>query len=408
MAAVEVPSEPYANQPPPAGWPKRHVLRAVLPLVLVVIVIVVGLILATDNKSSSGGPGSAHLVMDNQAQSKIALSDKSGKQLYALSYPKNSYINFEASSPKGEVLMSRVISADTYGYIFAAGGKQLPLPDSTAKALNSATYVKGSHQIYFIDENNVVYTSCPAGKSCALMRLNILNGDAKTIVDTGAKPIIPALPPVYPLGVSPDGKTVYVRTLTANKLGKTAAAIYAVNMQGKVSGSWTVGVDADYTPKLSPDAKEVVFKTGYKAQTTINTLDLKLNKTYKSAWNNGEIADLASTFSWSPDSKKVFFWGSNAILSRPKIDSTFPINLGILDVASSKLTNLQTINNSAHNQVGYHGWLDDKTVIYEHDTASEAYVFDGSKAQILRQDLSGKPASQIGGLSGNLKQVIYY
>lgn len=408
MAAVEVPSEPYANQAPPAGWPKRHILRAVLPLVLVVVVIIVGLILATDSRSSSGGSGNAHLVLDNKSQSKLTLNDKSGKLLYGLSYPQNSYINFEASSPKGEVLLSRVISANTYSYIFAAAGKQLPLPAATTKALNSAVFVSGSHQVYFTDENDVVYTSCPAAKSCQLMNLNILSGDVKTIIDTGAKPIIPTLPTVYPLGVSADGKTVYVRTLTANKLGKTAAGLYALSLQGKVTGSWSLGVDADYTPKLSPDAKQVVFKTGHQAQTTLNTLNLKLNKVYKTASNSGEIADLASTFSWSPDSKKVFFWSSNAILPRSKIDSTFPINLAVLDVTSSKITNLQTINDSAHNQIGYHGWLDNKTVIFEQDAARQPYVFDGTSSQILKQAIDGKSATKVGSLSGNLKQVIFY
>ncbi|HVX58273.1 MAG TPA: hypothetical protein VG964_00880 [Candidatus Saccharimonadales bacterium] len=408
MAEVEVPSEPYATSQPPAGWPKRHILRAVLPLLLVVAVIIAGYILATDNKSGSTTSGDAHLVLDNRSQSKINVTDKTGKQLYSFAYPTNSYMSVEASSAQGEVLLSRVISANTFGYTLLSGGKNLSLPAASAKALNSAVYFGGSHQVYFTDEQDVTYASCPSGKTCQIMMLNLLSGDSKVVADTGAKPIIPTLPTAYPLGVSPDGKTIYVRTLAANKLGKTVYGLYALNQQGKVSGNWDISADADLTPKLSPDAKQVVFKTGSKDQTTINTLDLSLKKTHKASWSGGQLTDLTNTFSWSPDSKKVLFWGSNAILPRQNPNASFPINIAVLDVPSSKITNLQTISDSAHNQIVYQSWLDGGNIVYEQDSATQAYVFSGASSQIYQANVSKKAVSKFNNLSGNLAQVIFY
>jgi hypothetical protein len=408
MAEVEVPSEPYATSQPPAGWPHRHIMRAVIPLLLVVIVIVAGLLLADRDKSKTGSTGTAHLVLNDTKQSKIITTDKSGKQLFSLAYPEFSYMNVEAASPKGSLLLSRGIGSTSEGFVLLVNGKDQNLPAASTKALHSAIVLNGSHQVYFADENDLLYVTCPSGKNCQLMNLKLDSGQTKTLADTGAKPVIATLPPVYLLGVSPDGKTAYVRTLAANKLGKNVGGVYALNLDGKVTNNWALDQAAGYTPRLSPDAKQIVYKTGNKDSTSINNLNLTINKTYKAKWTGGEITSLPTAFSWSPDSKKVFFWGSDSILPRPKADTSFDIKLAYLDIGSSKITDLQVIKDSAHNQVAYHGWLDNDNVIYEQDTTTQAYAFSNSTAAVFKQNIGSKAIAKFNNLSGQLNQVVYY
>lgn len=385
----------------------QRLWRVVVLAAFVVIIIAVGIFLATRGNSGSG-QGVAHLVVDNPAKNSVSVTDVGGKQLYKLGYLQYSYVNYEASSPKGELLLSLSISTPGENFIFASVAKAQTLPADTVKNLHAAIVLDSSHHVFFTDENTVVYMDCPAASSCKLVSLNLGSAKLKIIADIGAKPVIAQLPPAYPLGTSPDGKTIYIRTLLANKLGKYAAGLYAVNMSGKVTASWPLNRDADYTPSLSPDAKQVVYKTGGNhAAINLGVLNLATSKTYQTKWTGGEIADNTSALSWSPDSKKVLIIGSNSLLPRPNFDSTFDTTIGYLDVSNDKLTNLQTVKDSAHNRVGSLGFLDNDTIVYELDNSTKTYDFSSPAIQIMKLNIGNQATSKLAA-PGSLKHVIFY
>lgn len=407
-SSVPLPEPAMASGLPPHRL-KQKLLKTALPFIVVIAVVIVGLLVAGSNKSKAT-PVTAHLLVDNTAQSQISLTSASGQPVYSVGYPKFSYLNFEAVSPKGELLLSSGITTSGESYLYVVSGKVKTLPLATTKALRSAIVLNSSHRLFFTDENDVIYVSCPTNAACQLNSLNLEDGQTKLIVNTGAKPVIAQLPPVYPLGLSTDRQTVYLRTLSGNRLGQSAAAVYAVNLNGRVIKSWDMPLNADYTPSLSPDASRVVYKAfGQKPSSAkITTLDIVTGKTFSADWSKGALADQPDVFSWSPDSKKVLFWGSDSILPRLKIDSTFDINLACLDVSSSKLSDLGTIKDSAHNMVGYHGWLDDNDIVYEQDSTTQAYAFDKNTPQIYKENINGKTADKLSGVSGNLLQSIFY
>lgn len=399
--------EPTLEQKP-AGSSHRRLLRAVVPIIIVIIIIVVGLLVAGPIKKKNATPEQAHLLLDNTAKSQLVMTDTSGKQLYSLNYPKFSYMHFEAASPNGEILASRGLSTKDQSYILVVDSKAKNLPAASVKALSSAIVLDGTNQLYFTDDNNVVYVDCT--KTCKLILLNLLSGDSRTVFDTDATPLIPQLPPVYPLGLSADRQTVYVRTLLGNKLGKKTAAVYAVGLNGKVSGSWDVPVEADYTPSLSPDSQKIVYRVDdlKNKSAKVSVLDIKTGKTASAKWTGGEIVDQPGSLAWSPDAQKVVFWGSNSILPHPDQNATFDINLAYLNAADSKITILNTVKDSAHNQISYHGWLDSGTVIYEQDSASQANTFSNAVPTIYKQNVAGGAATKFDKLSGKLLRSVYY
>ena len=370
---------------------------------------VVGVILATRNTGTNSSLGSAHLVIIDPAKSTVSVANSSAKQLYKVTYPKYSYPNFEASSPKGEVLLSLSVGSPEEGFLFIKGGKAQTLSADVIKNLRTAIVLNSSQHIFFTDENDAVYVSCPSGASCKLISLDLTSAKTKTVVDTGATPVAAGLAPVYPLGLSANRASIFLRTLTANKLGKDTSAVYQVNLaNGKVLNSYPVSRDADYTPALSPDAERIVYKTGDKTATLLHVLNMVTNKSYQAKWTSGEIADSTTALSWSPDSTKVLAWGSDSVLPRPKLDSSFPINAGYLDVPKNTVTGLQTIQDSAHNQIAYQGWLDSSNIVYEQDTSTQAYDFNSPTIQILKYNISAKGSTKLSSLSGNLKQVAYW
>lgn len=399
--------EPTLEQKP-TGSSRRRLLRAVFPIIIVIIIIILGLLLAGPIKKKTVAPEQAHLLLDNTAKSQLVMADTSGKQLYSLSYPKFSYMHFEAVSPNGEILASRGLSTKDQSYILVVNSKAKDLPTASVEALSSAIVLNSTNQLYFTDENNVVYVDCT--KTCKLMLLNLLSGDSRTIIDTGTRPLIPQLPPVYPLGLSADRQTVYVRTLLGSKLGRKTAAVYAVGLNGKVSNSWDLPAEADYTPSLSPDSQKIVYRVDdlNSKSAKISVLDIKTGKTTSAKWSNGEIVDQPGSLAWSPDSQKVVFWGSNSILPHPDQNATFDINLAYLNITDAKITNLSTVKDSAHNQIAYHGWLDSGTVIYEQDSASQANTFSSATPTIYKQNVAGGTATKFDKLPGKLLQSVYY
>lgn len=406
--AAVPPPEPNVAYKSPAGRPSHHILRAVIPIVLVVAMVVVGLILAHPNNKSAGSIGTAHLLVDDRSKAQISLTDTAGKTTYNISYPKFSYVDYQASSPQGKLLLSSGAGTPTESFLFAVNGKLQSLPAASLKALHSSSYIDNMHDVYFLDENNVVYTTCDSGSTCKVENLDLSSGKAKQVVDTGAKSLIPQLPSAYLIGLSSDRHLAYVHTMTANKLGKDATAIYAIDLNGKVKSSWSLPNDAGYSVSLAPDTGHVVFKTGTKSSSTVVNLDLHTKKSSKVKWTKGEIVDQPSTFVWSPDSKKVFFWGSDSILPRQKAAATFDINSAYLDITSNQIVDLQTVKDSAHNQVADHGWLDSDNVVYEQNTASQAYSFSSPTPTIYKQNVKSKAITKFNNLPGILRHIVYY
>ncbi|HEU5005211.1 MAG TPA: hypothetical protein VFT49_03955 [Candidatus Saccharimonadales bacterium] len=394
------------------AWPERHIIHVILPFILLIIVVIGGLWLASRDDGSSASSGSPHLVIDDYNSSTLYLSDANGKQQYKQSYPKFSYLNFEASSPKGKVLLSRGITTAAEDFSIISDGKAQTLSAAATKALHQAIVLDNSHHSFFLGEDNLVYVTCPQTGTCKLMNLDLSSNQAKQVIDTGAKPAFTGLPPIYPLGVSSDDKTIYLRTTVDNKLGKTAAAVYAVDSKGKVSNSWSMPRNADYTPVLSPDTKQIVYKisgsiTEAKSGISISILNLSNNKTSTAKWTGGEISDTPDSLVWSPDSRKVLIVGSNALLPGAQTTSTYDVNFGYLDAASNQITKLPSVKDSTHHQVVNPAWLNDDAVVYEQDTSTKANDFSNPQVQIDKLSLGGN-VSQIKTPAGELKATIFY
>jgi len=389
--------------------PNHRRLATVLGLAAsVALIIAVGIFLATRNNSSTGS-GAAHLVLDSPDKNAAIVTDASGKQIYKLSYPQFSYLNYEASSPRGELLLSLGITTDGEGFVFSASSKAQTLPGDTTKDLHSAIVLDSSHHIFFSDEDNVVYITCPEASTCKLVSLNLRSAKLQIVADTGVKSSGTQLPSVYPLGLSPDHKTVYLRTLVANKLGSDAAAVYGVSLKGKVTGDWILSRNADYTPSLSPDAKQVVYKTGDShSGITLTNLNLGSKQAFQAKWTGGEIADSTAALVWSPDSKKVLVSGSNSLLPRPAFDTAFDTTIGYLDTPSSQVFSIQTIKDSAHNRLGSLGWLDNSNVAYELDSSTRTYDFTTPSTQTLKLNIKSQSPTKLSSAKGSLKQIIFY
>lgn len=377
---------------------------------LVIIAAVVSAIVITDKNGGGSAPiKPAHLLFVDAKTNKITAADQNLKEQYKIAYPKYSYANFEASSPKGETLFSLSIGSPASGAVFIKDGKAQTLGDKTVQALRSSIILDSSYRAFFTDEDNILMVTCPAGASCKLVRLDINSGGTQQILDTGAVSSS-ILPSVYLLGVSDDGKTAYLRVMADNKLSSNKAAVYEVDLAAnKVIKTHTVTTDAGYSPALSPDKKKIVYKTtDSKGDVAIRILDLGSGKETTAAWKKGALPNTPSLFQWSPDSQKVSFISSDSFLPRPKQDSTFPIYLAYLDIAKDTVTELQTINDSAHNNIASLGWLDTKNVVYEQDNSIQPYDYASPTVRLFKQDVSTKKISDLKVSNGQFIQIVRY
>lgn len=386
------------------SFSKIRKLKQPYPMLLTALIIVVlaGFIGAVflNRSDTLANQKEARLLFIDRAKNKLKLTDGTGKQLQEVAYPAGSYPNFEAATPKGQILVSLNLGSTEESFLFFKDGKPKTLNNDAVKALRSAAIVGASHQISFSDENTAVYSTCP--DTCKLVSLDVSTGRAKTISDTGVKGLTPA--PVYLLGLSGDNKSAFLRVVGANKLGKATDSIYQVDLKtAKVMSEAKLPSDVGYILIPSPDRNSYVYQVGSTgAETTIHVFDLETSKDTAVKWG-----DIPQTFIWSPEGQKVLFYSAQVNLPQDATRTAKDTSIAYLDMSKSKkeIIELQNVKDQAVNQVAYADWLDSDTIIYAQNTTSRAYDFTSPTSKTYKQALSSKQPLAIGP-EGFFEQVV--
>ena len=401
-------NDPSASSKQRAAW--YHLSRRrTISLLVIAMLVAVGVIAFAlwNNLAPAPSVKSAHPFYADSTKNVMTLTDSAAKVTSTIPYPPNAYVNYEAVAPDGGTLLSLSITTSSGGFIFIKNGKAQTLSDEAIKILRSAIVLDSSHRVSFTGDNTVVLVIC--GSTCKLVNLNLLTGKTVDIVDSGVAPSN-VLAPVYPLGISTDAKSVYLRVIGANKLGKENGALYKVDLNShNILRVVPMSQDVGYTLSLSPNKSKLIYKLGGNGSpVSLHVMDVASGEKTTANWDKGDIADQPSAFHWSPDSSKILFQTINIILP-PDVSATSakPIVTAYLDVPKMTVTELQSFNDPSHHNIPYQAWLNISQVIYELDTSSKSYDFTKPDIKVYSQDISSKKTTNLPGL-GRLTQVVYW
>lgn len=387
--------------------PHKGEWRKFIPSLAIILVIIIGLItvyFVRKTVSSHPAVNVRFLLADNSTD-KLTITNTSDKQLYQLKYPLSGYPSFVAAAPDGQLLAGISPGSTQEGFTLGRDNKAAKLSDSVLTSLRSSAIIGSSNQIYFTDNQTVVYLAC--SDTCNLTSLNIVTGQTKTVADTGVKSAQPAT--VYLLGLSSDRKSAFIRTMAPNQLGNDASAVYQVDLgSGKVQKETKTPVAAGYDLSLSPDGKSYIYSTGgYNTNIVLHVVDMATGKDTTTKWVKDELGGNPTTFSWSPDSKKVVFATVHITLPTDYKGGQ-PRNtvVAYLDTAKKTVTTLQTVVDQSKTMISYTGWLDNGTVVYNQQNTSTANDFSNPSNQAFKQNITSKQPSRLG--SGQLLSVFRY
>lgn len=387
--------------------PRKGEWRKFTPSLAIILIIIAGLVTVYFVRKTAVNHTTVNvrLLFANSSTDKLTVTNTSAKQLYQLNYPLSSYPSFVAAAPDGQLLAGVSPGSNLEGFILARDNKAAKLSDSVLSSLRSSALMGTSNQIYFTDNQTAVYLTCP--DTCKLTRLNIVTGQTETVADTGVKTA--QLAQVYLLGLSSDKKSIFIRTMDANKLGKDADAIYQVDSgTGKVQKETKIPAGVGYDLSLSPDGKSCIYSTGgYNSNIVLHVVDTATGKDTATKWVKDQLGGNTTTFSWAPDSKKVVFATVHITLP-PDYKGGQPRNtlIAYLDIAKKTVTTLQTVVDQSKTMINYIGWLDNDTVAYNQQDATSANDFSSPTNQAFKQNITSKQPSRLG--SGQLLSVFRY
>lgn len=348
----------------------------------------------------------------------LALTDGSGKELYKIPYTEAEFTTYQATAPNGGILVSFYTYTEAKGYSFiSVNGKEQSLSSNAVTVLKDSLGTTTGGRPVFIDDNNMVLTTCKyqegklqnAKNNCKLVKLNIFDGTATTIVETLTPVSTATGESIFDLlRVSDDRKQAYLRTAGPNKLGESKDTIYKVDLISNQSVQFSVLPDdneARSTLSLSPDLKKLIYKSGGSPEATVlRVIDIASGKETKVSWKTDYITDNWDSLIWSPDSSKVLFQGN---AHQEGVSSVGPITTAYLDLGKNEIVNLQTIQDSAHNNIGYQAWLESDTIVYELSKSTLDHDFRGSTPEAYKQNVSSKKITKVSHSPGTLVQVIF-
>ncbi|HVO86603.1 MAG TPA: hypothetical protein VMT23_02625 [Candidatus Binatia bacterium] len=388
-------------------------LTTIVIIVLVIIGVVIGAVLVNNNNQNSPNT-QPHLLFGDSTKGQLYTTDAAGTQQAKFAYPKNSYPYFQASAPGGSLLLSVNTNTPSESFIFVQSGAQQSLPAASVSQLHASVTVNQSHQLYFVDSTTVLMVTCPdANTSCSLDKLNLVNGKMTKLLDTGVKQASSFFPQVYLVGYSASSNSAYLRVTAANKLGKSASAIYQVSLKTtKVVKTINVPVIAGYAISLSADQSKLAYQTiDVKDKTTIHISDLKANTSQIVDFSLGNLINSPEALKWSPDNKKLLVQtvsisvpasaGQSAVLK--------PLITAYIDTGNGNSVNdLQQIKNPARQTLVYQGWTDNDTIVYQNKQASSDYDFVNGTNQTFKENVTKLQVSNLSVPPGNLLQVTNY
>lgn len=374
--------------------------RSVLIAFAILMAVLVGMLVLAQQKDDSASEQSAVLVSADYQNNQVVFSDKDGKELTRTDFASPaSYVREHAVSPTGVVLMS-INPGTASEKFFLAGKKDSEINEQAAKTLTEANVIDGQRNVVFEDEEKVVFSTCPADKTCQIKRLNLSSGKIEEVADSGIKSS--AFAPVYILNPCEERKNIYVRALGQGKFGDQFSAVYKIELATKkVVSTIKVALDAGYSLKMSPDEKTLAFKTGGFDKDVeaklVNTADSKETKV---SLGKGDVANSANALQWSADSRKLLVMISSSYL-RATAAKDNPVKLSLIDMDNSnKVSLLKQFGKTYLSLPSYYNWVDNSRVIYsvnvaekENDFSSgktETYLLDIGTKEVKKFDLTGK------------------
>lgn len=390
--------------------------KLTLAVVLLIILAAAGYELLVHTSNTANNNFVTELIYADSSKGELYISDKDGKQLSKTSFPKFTSLTYQATAPNGGVLASLYTGTDKESFIFTRNNAAKTFPAGATNQLRSAVRLQASHQMFFEDEKNLLFVSCPDAKTnCSLNRVDLSNDSVSKIVDTGVKQANSSLPVVYLLGYSSSSHTAYLRVVgQKNKLGDTASAIYKIDAySSKVTGKFDFPAATSPVLSLAPDASKLAYTTVESmTKSTINILDLKKNQTQQVKWTKGPLSTAPGSMAWSPDSKKLLL--QTISMGSPTASSaatgvSLPIVIAYVDVSGDGSINvIQEINDPAHQQVFSLGWLDNDTAVYQLKKTSKNYNFSNASSQTFKLDVGSKSSNSLKVPSGDLLETVNY
>ncbi|HET7528726.1 MAG TPA: hypothetical protein VFJ84_00660 [Candidatus Saccharimonadales bacterium] len=381
-------------------------------VLLVVAAAIAGGLLVKDhkNKNQSSAAHGVRLIYTDSVKGRLSLADNAGDILARAPAPVKVYATYEALSPDGGALVSFGSPGPQESFAMV-GGSQSITADSQ-KALRTADYQGGSHNMVFINDNTVLYTVCSPSATCKIVALNLSRGKTFQVADTGLKAQAPSSF-CYLVGKSDDGASVYLRVSGQNSLGKSASAVYQVNSShGNVVRTIQVPVYAGFDLSLSPDAGALAFsgakaEKGGKAHAVIYVLNTESGSQISVGWPQAAAGSIGGKLEWSPDGHKLLM---RTIALRGPAGSKQapqPIYLAYLDISSAQITDLQTINDTRLNELLSSGWLDNSRIVYDQLASAKSGDFTSAQSTVYKQDISSKTSAPFGGTAGQLLGVAF-
>jgi len=397
----------------------RHKLNAQAKLSIAVLVLIGLAIVGYALFGSSGKSGhnyTSELVYADYNEGNISLADKTGKQTSKSNLPEFNLLNYQAIAPNGGVLVNLNGGMDNESFIFTHNNTQKTFTGDSAKLLSSAVLVQDSHQMFFKDENTVLFTACAdSSASCSLHSFNVSNSTNSKLLDTGVKQASQHTPSVYLVGYAPTQHLAYVRVVnSANKFGSSTNAIYEIDINNsKVTRNFNMPPSASSTATLSPDGNKLAYITyDTKGNSTVNVLDLSNASVQKVSWNKGPLSTDPGALKWSPDSSKILTQNINIVKPSDVAanDKTqAPVVIAYIDLTSNNaIHTIQQINDPSQEAIGSLGWLDNSQIVYQMKKSTKVNGLAGTTNQTVKQKVSGGAATTLQTPSGDLTQVALY
>jgi hypothetical protein len=423
---------PTQSQIPPlsADSPKKSMKRM---LILVVFILVVAgssalALIFTKKDNASLTPASSDnttvqpissaaktpFLFISNAQSHITiLADANGKQIY--STPVSG--SYEAASPGKQVLVSSYDNDTQLSTFTLIGkdGKIVPINQAAQKTMGDKKNV--NRTFVMLQDNIVLEAVCTNAGSkdnnCKILQINLVSGEQKTLLETTAPIPFTTGESIFNfVGNSSDNKVAYIQANGPTKLGESASAVYNFDpTSSKTTLLYEFPKDRDVENlSVSHDSKKLIYSmqgggSSSEGSATIYTVKIATKKENALIWNE-EISGGAYPFVWSQDNNKVSAVGFKLVTGQ--ISSIGPLTLAYINFEQNKITNLQTIEDSAHQNIEKLYWLDSSTLAYGIDNTNNPHNFSSSTGQVFKQDLNVKTGTVLNAPAGHLERVIFW
>lgn len=424
---INTPNSSNKSQPQPDSinmlpvQPSKRRKKVVLIVVLFLVALAAttAFILARDSSKPSAVTTSTktapHLVLFNDATGILTLTDSTGKTAYTSTLPRAA--RFVASSPNGKLLLS---SYDTNTKItrltlLGSDGSNLTINSAVDKQITDSF---GAYSpIIFLNENEVAFSYCVAIQSstnndCKVVRANLSDGSQKTLYQATVPAYATGDSLYYLVGISLDKQTLYLETpVVGASSSPIPIAVESIDINTATAKQLYAAPTDRYINNLlmSPDAKKIIYDTSDLTASTskIYIVDLASGKEVNISWGK-TMPGNGWPYVWSPDNKKVTFVGNTYVNAAGPGSSTGPLGASYINTTSNTLTDLQTIDDAAHNTIRDLLWLDDTTLAYGLNTSTKDNDFSNATTAIYQQAISTKKITQMTVSAGRLLSVVWF